>query len=273
MQRISVLRVLGLIGVSALMIAPAPAADSPIGYTDTPIIPGQKWRVHDPDRPRPKVVTPAPTFSDNAGAPADATVLFDGKDLSKWQHENGTPAKWKVENGHFEVAPKTGNIRTKEEFEDFQLHVEFATPSVVKGNSQGRGNSGIFLLGRYEVQVLDSYENLTYADGQLGALYGQFPPLANPAKKPGEWQSYDVIFEAPRWDAEGKLTKKAAVTVIVNGVVLQHRQEYLGPSTHKENTSYDRAKSSRGPIGLQDHGDLMRFRNIWIRPLGQIDQP
>jgi hypothetical protein len=273
MQKIPFARLLALLGASTLLLTPVVAQDSPIGYTDTPIIPGQKWRVHDPDRPRPKVVTPAPTFSHQAGAPSDAIVLFDGTDLAKWQHDNGRPAAWKVENGYFEVVPKTGTIRTKEEFEDFQLHVEFATPAVVKGNSQGRGNSGIFLLGRYEVQVLDSYDNLTYADGQLGALYGQFPPLANPAKPPGEWQSYDVIFEAPRWDAEGQLIKKAAVTVIVNGVVLQHRREYLGPSTHKENTSYEKTRSSRGPVGLQDHGDLVRFRNIWIRPLGQLDQP
>lgn len=249
------------------------AADAPVGYKDTPIIPGQTWRVHDPDRPHPQVVTPGATFSHNAAAPADATVLFDGKDLAKWKNNKGGEASWKVENGYMQVAPKAGDITTKEEFGDFQLHLEFATPEKVSGNSQGRGNSGIFLHGIYEMQVLDCYENPTYADGQAGALYGQYPPLANPVKKPGEWQSYDIIFEAPQFDKEGKLLKKASVTAILNGVVVQHKKEYLGPTRHKENTSYDRVKSSRGPIALQDHGNPMRFRNIWIRPLGEIDQP
>lgn len=250
----------------------APADESP-GYTDTPIIPGQKWHVHDSNRPRPAVVTPAASFSLNAGAPSDAVVLFDGKDLSQWQNEHGGAAGWKVQNGYMEVTPAAGSIRTKQEFEDFQLHLEFASPVVVKGNSQGRGNSGIFLIGQYEAQVLDSYQNPTYADGQLGGMYGQFPPLANPSKKPGEWQSYDIIFEAPRWDAAGQLTRKAAVTIIVNGVVLQNHREYLGPTKHRELTSYNETKTSRGPIGLQDHGDLVRYRNIWIRPLGEIDRP
>ncbi len=250
----------------------APAGESP-GYTDTPIIPGQKWHVHDSNRPHPAVVTPAASFSLNAGAPSDAVVLFDGKDLSQWQNEHGGAAGWKVQDGYMEVTPTAGSIRTKQEFEDFQLHLEFASPAVVKGNSQGRGNSGIFLIGQYEAQVLDSYQNPTYADGQLGGMYGQFPPLANPSKKPGEWQSYDIIFEAPRWDASGQLIRKATVTIIVNGVVLQNHREYLGPTKHRELTSYNETKTSRGPIGLQDHGDLVRYRNIWIRPLGEIDRP
>jgi Domain of Unknown Function (DUF1080) len=246
---------------------------SPIGYKDTPLIPGTSWHVHDSDRPRPRVVAPGATFSHNAGAPSDAIVLFDGKDLSKWRNDKGADAAWKVENGYMEVVPKAGNIFTREEFGDFQLHFEFATPAVVKGNSQGRGNSGVFLHGIYEVQVLDSYENITYADGQLGGIYGQFPPLANPAKKPGEWSSYDVIFEGPRFDAEGKITRKASVTVIVNGVVLQHKKEYMGSTKHKEVADYNNVKKTRGPIGLQDHGDLMRFRNMWLRPLGEMDKP
>ena len=153
------------------------------------------------------------------------------------------------------------------------MHLEFATPEKVEGNSQGRGNSGIFIHGVFEVQVLDSYENPTYPDGQLGGLYGQTPPLANPAKKPGEWQCYDIIFDAPKFDTDGKLTQKAAVTVILNGVVLHHRREYTGNTPHKENGSYKDIKSSRGVIGLQDHGNPMRFRNIWIRPLGEYDKP
>lgn len=264
-----------MFAVAGLTLSPSTdaKADSPIGYKDTPLIPGTSWHVHDPDRPRPRVVTSAPTFSHNAGAPSDAIVLFDGKDLSKWRNDKGADAAWKVENGYMEVAPKAGNIFTREEFGDFQLHFEFATPAVVKGNSQGRGNSGVFLHGIYEVQVLDSYENITYADGQLGGIYGQYPPLANSAKKPGEWSSYDVIFEGPRFDAEGKVTRKASVTVIVNGVVLQHKKEYMGSTKHKEVADYNNVKKTRGPIGLQDHGDLMRFRNMWLRPLGEMDKP
>jgi hypothetical protein len=200
-------------------------------------------------------------------------VLFDGKDLSKWKNNKGAAAAWKVENGYMEVAAKAGDITTKDEFGDFQLHLEFATPAKVEGNSQGRGNSGIFLHGIYEMQVLDCYENPTYPDGQAGAMYGQYPPLVNPIKKPGEWQTYDIIFEGPQWDKDGKLIKKACVTSILNGVVVQHKKEYMGPTKHKETTSYDGVKTSRGPISLQDHGNPMRFRNIWIRPLGEYDKP
>ena len=258
---------------SLFSIVTTPAADAPLGYKDTPLIPGTPWHVHDPDRPRPHVVITAPTFSHNASAPSDAVALFDGKDLSKWRTDKGTDPTWKVENGYMEVAGKSGNIFTRDEFESFQLHLEFATPTKVEGNSQGRGNSGIFIHGVFEVQVLDSYENPTYPDGQLGGLYGQTPPLANPAKKPGEWQCYDIIFAAPKFDTDGKLTQKAAVTVILNGVVLHHRREYTGNTPHKENGSYKDIKSSRGVIGLQDHGNPMRFRNIWIRPLGEYDKP
>jgi len=249
------------------------SAAEPIGYTDTPMIPGTPWHVHDPDRPRPKVVTSGETFSLKAPAPSDAVVLFEGKDLSKWQNDKGRPAGWKVENGYMEAVKDAGNIRTRDEFSDFQLHIEFATPEKVQSNSQGRGNSGVFMLGIYELQVLDTYDNLTYPDGQCGAMYGQYPPLVNACKPPGQWQSYDVIFEAPRWDESGKLIKKAAITVIQNGVVLHNRKEYMGPTGHKTLSSYDRTKASRGPIALQDHGNPMRFRNIWIRSLGEYDQP
>lgn len=273
MQKISSL-LQALLGVAmTFSVQPIRAADAPVGYKDTPIIPGQPWHVHDPDRPHPKVVTPGTTFSHNAGAPADAIVLFDGKDLSKWKNDKGGAAAWTVENGYMQVAPKAGNISTKEEFGDFQLHLEFATPEKVVGNSQGRGNSGIFLHGIYEMQVLDCYENPTYADGQAGAMYGQYPPLVNAVKKPGEWQSYDIIFEGPQFDKDGKLIKKACVTSILNGVVVQHKKEYMGPTKHKETTSYDDLKTTQGPIVLQDHGNPMRFRNIWIRPVGGYDKP
>src|SRR5580700_8602723 len=168
-------------------------ANTDLGYTDTPVLPGLPYHVHDPARPHPPVVTPS---VEPGGPPSDAIVLFDGKDLSKWTSAKLTPgvtpiaapAPWKVENGYMEVVPGKGAIATKEKFGDVQLHVEWATPAVVAGNSQGRGNSGIFLQGRYETQVLDSYQNPTYADGQAGAIYGQWPPLANPTRKPGEWQ-------------------------------------------------------------------------------------
>ena len=246
------------------------AEDKP-GYKDTPMLPGQPWHVHDSDRPVPHPVTPAETFSHGAPPPSDAIVLFDGKDLSKWECDGG-PARWKVENGYMEVVKDSGNIRTKEEFGDFQLHLEFATPAKVVGNGQGRGNSGVYICGRYEVQVLDSYDNPTYTDGQLGALYGQFPPLATAPKKPGEWQCYDIIFEVPRWDENKKLIKPASVTVILNGVVLHNKKEFIGASTHREVGIYS-PHPPHGPIMLQDHGNPTRFRNIWIRKLGEYDKP
>jgi hypothetical protein len=251
----------------------ANAADKPLGYKDTPIIPGTKWHVHDGDRPQPRLVTPGERFSHLAPPPADAIVLFNGKDLGAWQLGNGSEAKWKVENGYMEVAPKSGSIQTREKFADFQLHLEFATPAKVEGSSQGRGNSGVLFNGIYEVQVLDSYDNPTYPDGQAGALYGQSPPLVNASKPPGEWQSYDIIFESPRWDDTGKIAKKAAVTVIHNGVVLHHRKEYQGNTPHKRNGDYSKPHSPEVFIQLQDHNNPMRFRNIWLRKLGDYDQP
>ncbi len=242
-----------------------------IGYTDTPIIPGTQWHVHDGQRPQPRIVTPAATFSHLAPPPSDAVILFDGTDLSQWMLPNGE-AKWKVENGYMEVVPNSGSIRTKGKFADFQLHLEFATPAKVDGNSQGRGNSGILFNSIYEVQVLDSWENPTYPDGQCGALYGQSPPLVNACKRPGEWQTYDIIFESPRWNEEKKLVKKANVTVIQNGVLLHHKREYLGSTPHRQNGTYQ-PHAPEVYIELQDHHNPMRFRNIWLRPIGQYDQP
>ena len=171
-------------------------------------------------------MTPGSTSSPSA--PSDAKTLFDGKDLSKWEGSRGGDAKWKVENGYMEAVKGTGAIRTKEKFPDFQQHLEFATPAQVQGNSQGRGNSGVLINGMYEVQVLDSYNNPTYPDGQAGAIYGQTPPLVNASRPPGEWQSYDIIFESPRWDDKNQVVKKGNVTVFHNGVVLHHRREFLG---------------------------------------------
>ncbi|MCU0783853.1 MAG: DUF1080 domain-containing protein [Verrucomicrobia bacterium] len=247
------------------------AAPGKVEHKETPMLPGQPWHVHDMNRPVPRVVTPGATFSHGAPAPSDAVVLFNGTDLSKWKSDKGE-AGWKVENGYMEVVKKSGSISTKDEFGDFQLHLEFATPAKVEGNSQGRGNSGVFIFGKYEVQVLDSYDNPTYPDGQCGALYGQCPPLATAVKKPGEWQSYDIIFEAPKWDDAGKLVNRANVTVILNGVVMHHHKEYIGETKHGEVGTYGKPQS-RGTIELQDHGNPMRFRNIWIRNLGEYDKP
>jgi hypothetical protein len=252
----------------------AMAADAKnLGYTNTPFVPGTKWRVHDGNRPQPPRVTPAATFSHLAPAPSDAVVLFDGTDLARWEHGKGQPAGWKIEDGYMEVAPKTGSIRTKDRFADFQLHLEFATPARVDGKGQGRGNSGVLMNGIYEVQVLDSYDNPTYPDGQAGGLYGQSPPLVNASKPPGQWQTYEILFESPRWDEDGKNIKKANVTVIHNGVVLHHKREFLGTTHHQNNGNYNKPHAPEMYIELQDHNNPMRFRNIWIRSIGQYDQP
>ena len=248
-----------------------------LGYSDTPIIPGTSWHVHDGKRPQPRVVTPGSTASPSA--PSDAKVLFDGKELAKWESSRGGDAKWKVENGYMEAVKGTGAIRTKERFPDFQLHLEFATPAQVEGNSQGRGNSGVLINGMYEVQVLDSYNNPTYPDGQAGAIYGQTPPLVNASRSPGEWQGYDIIFESPRWDDKGQLVKKGNVTVIHNGVVLHHRREFLGATDgvggvkHKALAAYVKPHPPEVFIELQDHSNPIRFRNLWIRALGEYDKP
>lgn len=261
-----------LVPLVVLFASPLHAAE--LGYKDTPMIPGTPWHVHDSDRPRPAVVTPGATFSHLAPAPSDASILFDGKDLSKWSNAKGDAAQWKIGDGYFEAVRGTGMLRTRDRFTDFQLHLEFATPSDVQGSSQGRGNSGVMINGMYEVQILDSYQNPTYADGQAGALYGQQPPLVNASKPPGEWQTYDIVFESPRWNPAGELIKKAAVTVIHNGVVVQHRQEYFGRTDgiggipHKTLGTYGKPHSPAVFIELQDHNNPIRFRNIWVRELG-----
>ena len=238
-----------------------------LGYDDTPILPGTRWHVHDGERPQPRVVTPGATSTQ---PPSDAVVLFDGTDLSAWKGRDGDAA-WKVEDGHMEVAPKTGNIETRDHFGDCQLHLEWATPEVVKGDSEGRGNSGVFLMGLYEIQVLDGYDNPTYADGQAGGIYGEYPPLVNACRKPAEWQTYDIIFEVPHWK-DGSIDKPACVTVIINGVVLHHRLESIGPTGHRIVANYDTPHDAEGPLMLQDHGDLVRYRNIWIRTLTEYDE-
>jgi hypothetical protein len=250
---------------------PAAPAKAPEGYTDTPMQPDGKWHVHDPSRPLPPVVTPGATFSQMAPPPSDAVVLFDGTDLSKWAGEKGAEARWKVQDGYVETT-KTGRIRTKDEFGDFQLHIEWATPAKVEGKGQGRGNNGLNIYGRYEIQILDSFQNPTYADGGAAAIYGQTPPLANASRPPGEWQTYDVAWEGPRWDEAGKLTRKASVTVLHNGVVVHNKRELYGNTPYRALGSYNKPHPPKGPIELYEHGNAVRFRNIWVRPLGGYDQ-
>ena len=230
--------------------------------------------VHEEDpakQPQPTVITPgtASTPEQPGLAPSDAVVLFDGKDLSNWTATDGKPTKWILKDGVMSPTKNSGMIQSTKEFGSCQLHVEFATPTPPEGESQGRGNSGVFLMGRYEVQVLDSYENKTYPDGQCGALYGRSKPLVNACRKPGEWQSYDIVFHRPVFGPDGKVTKRATFTVIQNGVVVQDHVELSGGNGwrgHHSITNYE-AHGDKGPLQLQDHGNPVIFRNIWVREL------
>jgi len=224
-----------------------------------------RWLIHDVNRPAPPVVTPGKV-------PGDAVLLFGGTDpnLSKWSAMDGKESKWIVRDGYMESVKGAGYIRSRQEFGSCQLHVEFATPSTVRGSSQGRGNSGVFLMGEYEVQVLDSYENHTYPDGQCAALYGRNVPLVNACAKPGEWQSYDIIFHRPIF-ANGKVVKraKATFTVLHNGILVHDHVELEGGTGWKgpHAISDYRPHGDTGPISLQDHGNPVRYRNIWVREL------
>jgi hypothetical protein len=263
-----------------LLATTAPAslkgAEPPVeGFTDTPLLPGTQWHLHDPNRPQPPVVTPGQTFSQSAPAPSDAEVLFDGKDLSKWQSDRGQDAPWVVKDGYMETAARQ-NIRTRGKWADFQLHLEFATPTPPSGNGQGRGNSGVLINNMYEVQVLDSYEAKTYPDGQCAAIYGQSPPLVNASKPAGEWQTYDILFESPRWNDQKELVKKAVVTVLHNGVVVQNHVELAGITDGitrevpwRTLSKYPAPHPPEVFIALQYHNSTTRYRNIWIRKLGE----
>jgi len=221
-----------------------------------------KYKGGDMTRPRPAVIDPGSATK----APSDAIVLFDGKDLSAWQASGKAKpdnpeklARWKVENGYFEITPRTGGIETKEKFGNIQLHIEWAAPAEVKGNGQGRGNSGVYMGSFGEVQVLDSYNNDTYPDGQAAGLYGRFPPLVNASRKPGEWQVYDIIAHQSKQDDSGKVVKPGHLTVLHNGVAVHHAVEFgnkMGPFT----------------LNLQDHGNPVRFRNVWVRKLKDYDE-
>lgn len=252
---------------------PKDIGDDRRGYTDTPIIPGQKWRVHDAERPRPPKVTPGLPLL-NEAPPSDAIVLFDGKDLSQWvqmSRAGTTEPKWKVEDGYISIVPRTGRLVTKEKFGDCQLHVEWRVPKGTTGAGQGRGNSGVEIMMRYEIQVLESFENVTYADGQAASIYGQWPPRVNASRPEGEWNVYDIFFEAPRFEGE-KLVKPGYVTVVHNGIMVHHRQEILGTAIHRRVATY-KAHAPEEPLSLQDHGQPVHYRNIWIRRLKAYDQP
>jgi hypothetical protein len=263
MTRISV-----VILTALTVTATTSGQQAPIGYDDTPMQPNGKWRVHDGTRPYPPVVTPAPVPVP-APPPADAIVLLGaGDDLGAWQMADGSPATWLMKGGVLQTGK--GMLRTRQHFTDMQVHVEFATPSEVKGDSQGRGNSGVFLLGHFEIQVLDSYKNITYPDGQAASMYGQYPPLVNASRPPGEWQSYDIIFTAPRFAADRSLEKPAVATVLHNGIVVHHATAFWGPTRHRSVLPYT-PEMARGPLALQDHGNPVRYRNIWVRELKDYD--
>lgn len=241
------------------------------GFQDTPMQPGTPWHVHDPARPQPPIVTPGASFSENAKAPSDAIVLFDGKDLSHWRDKKtGGPAPWKIEDGAM-ISTKD-DIETTDQFGDMQLHLEFREPTPAKGTGQGRGNSGVFLMGRYEIQVLDCYHNKTYADGSTGAIYGQHPPLANPCRPPGEWETYDIIFNKPHFSADGKLLSPACATVFFNGVVVQNHQAIRGDTNWRSPGKYV-PTGPTGPLALQFHNNAVAFRNVWVRPVPVVHDP
>jgi hypothetical protein len=256
-----------LFGGCLLICGTAQAQDKVVGFKDTPIIPGTTYHVHDGDRPQPRVV-------ETAGAvvikpPSDAIVLFDGTNLDAWKVKDG-PAPWEVRDGV--MVAKGKDITTKEEFGAIQLHFEWRLPAERKVNGQGGGNSGVFIMGLYEVQVLQSHSNKTYPDGQAASLYGQVPPLANATSPQGEWNSYDITFVPPVY-ADGKIQTPAKVTVIHNGVVVQNGEAFLGQSTYRKLPVYpDATHPEKGPIKLQFHGDPIEYRNMWVRPLGERDK-
>lgn len=230
---------------------------------------------HDRTRPLPPVVEPGyPGSEDRAGkAPSDAVVLFDGTDLLQWVAMDGEPTKWVVRDRAMECVPGSGYIRTLRCFGECQLHIEFATPAKAEGSSQGRGNSGVFFGGgRYELQVLDSFNNKTYADGSCGAIYNQYPPLVNASRPPGQWQSYDILWTPPRFDQAGKLVTPARITAFHNGVLIHHNAELFGGTDWLSRPPYQ-PHPEKMPISLQDHGNPVRYRNIWVRELGQPTKP
>lgn len=228
------------------------------GYKDTPKLPWCEWLVHDPDRPAPKRVDPGKA-GPPAAIPADAIVLFDGKDLTKWQGGEG----WKLDGG--EMVAGEGMFATRESFGDAQFHIEYMGPAHFEAPWYNRGNNGVMLMGLFEIQIFDSFNEKLYPDGQCAAIYGQTPPLVNVTRPPGEWQTFDIVFKAPKFQGE-KLLSPARVTVFHNGVLVQYDEEIHGETGHRIIPEY-KQKTSKGPLGLGGHGCPVRFRNIWVRPL------
>jgi hypothetical protein len=255
----------GLVAASAVVACLA-AAD------DRPGAPPNQWRQHDIRRPKPPVVEPAESGVASK-PPKDAIVLFDGASLDAWKSHTGGPVKWKVVDGALQTLPGAGMIETKRRFGDIQLHVEWAAPSPPHGVGQDRGNSGVFLMGQFEIQVLDSFQSDTYADGQAGSIYGQFPPLANASRPPGEWQTYDIAFRRPRFDDSGRLVEPARVTLFHNGILVQNNEQPFGRTSWLEWEAYEGRRGARGPIALQDHDHPVRYRNIWLRELPERPAP
>ena len=256
-----------LLAVSLAVFARADEKDGkpyPLGYTDTPpIFLGSPWKVHDLDRPSPGAVKPG----DKPGAaPADAIVIFDGKSTAKFAGKDGVACPWKIENG--ELIVDGGDVWSKESFASCQFHIEWKSDPKTYGNSQKKGNAGVFFMDRYEVQILDCTNNPTYADGMAGAVYGQTPPLVNATHNAGEWQTYDILFTAPKL-AAGKVVEPAYVTIIINGIVVQNHTRILGPTMHRKATNYDGTFPEKAPFRFQDHKNSIpdRFRNIWVRAL------
>lgn len=240
------------------------------GWNDTPKIPGSEWRVSDACRPQPRVVDPGePTTGGTP--PSDAEVLLPEdpgcgeSPLDDWEHEDGSEPQWTVTEDYVAAQPDTGFLQTKAAHGDAQIHVEWATPPNVEGEGQEPGNSGVWMQSNYEIQILDSYENETYADGHAGAVYGEHPPLVNASRPPGEWQTYDIVWKAPRFSDDGDLESKAEVTLIWNGVLAQNHYTVQGPTLYKDAAEYE--AHGELPLQLQDHGQPVRFRNIWMRPL------
>ena len=252
------------IAVAALAGSGAMAQDKP-GFRDTPVLPGSQWKVHDADRPHPEPVTPGAT---PGAPPSDAVVLFDGTSMDAWT-PTGQP--WTLANGAMTVPARAegqdaSTLVSKESFGDVQLHLEFRSPNPPEKSSQDRGNSGVWFMERYEVQILDGHDNPTYADGTVGAIYGSTPPLVNASRAPGEWQSYDIVFERPHFAADGTVLRPAYVTVLLNGVLVQNRQPYTGSTVWRQLAEYE-PHGDAAPIQLQDHDSPVSFRNIWIRRL------
>lgn len=236
------------------MVAAPLQAQNPLG----------SWPQHSRERPHPPVQTPEPIAP--VKAPADAISLFDGTSLAKWTHADSGTAKWRMVDGAFEVVPNSGTLTTRNTFGDVHLHIEWMSPLPAVGADQDRGNSGVFFGGSYEIQILDSYQNDTYADGQAASVYGQYPPLVNASRPPGEWQSYDIVYHRPRFDAAGTVLSPARFSVTHNGMDVQKDVALVGPTSNGSRMPYV-AHPDRMPISLQDHGHPVRFRNIWLHNL------